>query len=904
MYNKDFKFNVRFLRPFFATYMLLSFTFSISFGQTQTLCQEIAVPPSATDIDLLHNTNTLPNAITPGINPSNQIKGATDRVVFVGNMVTVTNNIVTFTNCKIRMAEGAGFTVPAGKVLRFINCKIAAADCGKLWNKIDALSGSFVYMTKGNQVEDANVVISAQGATVVCTDNILNRNYIGIGINTSGNYYINGNTFDKTSDLINENTNTNRIIFGVVHYGSTLLSLKNNIFKSLTCGVLSFASNLNVEGGSFININKNLYAGTAKYAGTGIYANVKSNVRVGYNTVFNNCLTAAIKADLSVLECRDATFRNIKTDAIFCDGSIGANKIANNNFSGHSNNTKSYITILGENTDLIQNNIFDLEKGVKTKSFFAIQVGSTGVPKGSQITGNIFNGTFPHVESFCEAILVTTGTYIIHDNHILADKPTGAGVNQVNIGIDLFNNCHNSEIVGNEINSNIEKGIEILNSQKTTLCTNTITKAAIGLSFVGPSGSAKVIDTDFSDNSDVALSLVGNGINLGRQIHGGNKFPQNVRHTGNDVDFSKFIVNNDLSTACGQVDFMPQNVLSANGWFDTKDGCFQGCTQIIANDHSDTELSEYDLRVMDNSIAQYSFSTAETWYAQYNLFEKLMANPSLNTSDASNDFVAIKGVGNIGAFYNVEKEIQKGLSYSGNSQLQSLLATRNSLFQQSLNSYNTWVVDTENVAATLALENAQNLLETAQLALENYIAEYNTYKANILTNANALNQSIATESTMEANLKTVNALKIKYLLEGNLSDLEWNTATQIAEICPMNGAYATAVANNLLAWDRRFVEMTNSCNGGSAAKVQAPKNSKALVFPNPVINELNVQYQGKGNSLIAEIYDISGKLILTQVLANQNQNTLNVAEFKNGFYIINLIEDDKMVATERFVKIN
>jgi hypothetical protein len=80
--------------------------------------------------------------------------------------------------------------------------------------------------------------------------------------------------------------------------------------------------------------------------------------------------------------------------------------------------------------------------------------------------------------------------------------------------------------------------------------------------------------------------------------------------------------------------------------------------------------------------------------------------------------------------------------------------------------------------------------------------------------------------------------------------------------------------------------------------------SDFVLYPNPASNELFFQYQSKSGTFEAQIFDVSGRLLMTHTFGNQNNATLNISTLKQGFYIINILERNQIIATKRFVKID
>ncbi len=924
MYNKNFKPAARFVRASFATFMLLASTFSAAFGQNEppTLCDIIDdIPITNTTIDIIGTTNTLPNFVTPGMNPTSSVKGAKGRLVLVREMITVTTPFVIFEDCDIRMFSGdkpdqeAGFTVPAGKVLAFKNCRIASGDCEKLWNTI-RVSGGILMMTDNNQVEDARRVITMEGSgDLVCQDNNFNRNYMGIFLSNNPKYSrisIMRNTFQKTRELINE-ANEDKILFGINVINVSYLNLVGNKFKNIACGIFATNSTVKVEGGEFNTLFKNLFTGSAESAGSGIYTSNRSNLTVTGGTYFEKCSKYMIRSVSSKLNCQGASFNQMNWNAIsIYPTDFGDNIISNNVFTGNDWYTSDHIYIgrINLGNDIIENNTFTFKNDIERKGgspFNGITI-YADVPIKGIIKGNTFDGIFPSVEepnAPIRAININNGDNIlIRDNIISAKKPI---INPSNYSSGIESQGNKTLIQNNSVSSDILNGIALWGSKGSLLCGNRITGTEIGLKIGSSCDKTKIIDNSFKNNSNDGLLLWTFGINLGDQIQHGNIFDGvTANHTGGDIFSSRFFVNNNTSSNCGNSKFMPQSVIPSSSWFIPEIGCSPLCSD-IPQPLAPT-ITEYEAEVIADRLAQYNPSSTQVWEAKYNLYEKLNELPELkSTSSFVNAFFESVRNDNIGNFYNVNSEITKALSdnegfaLNGKAQIDS----KEILLQELNVKYNTWLADTTNVQSWTALVNARTQLENTQNAISQYIIQYQQFKSTILRNASYLNQVISPINLFESNFKIINALKIKYFLGEQLSDEDWSIAKQIARICYIDGGLATKEANQLLGLERKYVTQLFDCRGSISGKVKSNTANKAVVFPNPVSEELNIQYSTSPEAnVVILIYDISGKLLVNQIMDTQSINKINVSAFRNGFYIVNILENNRLVSVERFVKTN
>lgn len=105
-------------------------------------------------------------------------------------------------------------------------------------------------------------------------------------------------------------------------------------------------------------------------------------------------------------------------------------------------------------------------------------------------------------------------------------------------------------------------------------------------------------------------------------------------------------------------------------------------------------------------------------------------------------------------------------------------------------------------------------------------------------------------------------------------------------------------ASKLLTTPANLQENENN----DAAALSNPAISYMQMYPNPATELLHVNYTGDISSG-SEIYvaDLTGRIVLRQSLT-QEQQTLDVSGLQAGLYLFSLMEGERRVAVERFVK--
>ena len=151
-------------------------------------------------------------------------------------------------------------------------------------------------------------------------------------------------------------------------------------------------------------------------------------------------------------------------------------------------------------------------------------------------------------------------------------------------------------------------------------------------------------------------------------------------------------------------------------------------------------------------------------------------------------------------------------------------------------------------------------------------------------------------------------------LTGALVLASWGAAAVTgATQAPAAGGPSTSdgvyTAEQAEAGKTAFAEKCASCH--EPGKFTGAEFTRAYVgrplvyfqlYPNPVADLLNLHYTGDilSNTEIF-VADVAGRTVLRQSLT-QEQQLLDVSRLQAGLYVLSLMEGEKRVATERFVK--
>ena len=108
------------------------------------------------------------------------------------------------------------------------------------------------------------------------------------------------------------------------------------------------------------------------------------------------------------------------------------------------------------------------------------------------------------------------------------------------------------------------------------------------------------------------------------------------------------------------------------------------------------------------------------------------------------------------------------------------------------------------------------------------------------------------------------------------------------------------------------VSITGCYNGGARdggefvlnGSIEAPEESLNLnVYPNPTQDVLNVQFETElGQDVQIMVYDLQGRILIHNTVDSKNQLIqIDVSQFSNGTYLIQLLNDKGIRETKRFI---
>ena len=142
-------------------------------------------------------------------------------------------------------------------------------------------------------------------------------------------------------------------------------------------------------------------------------------------------------------------------------------------------------------------------------------------------------------------------------------------------------------------------------------------------------------------------------------------------------------------------------------------------------------------------------------------------------------------------------------------------------------------------------------------------------------------------------MKATNGTQTAYVLS-NISKMSFSPGNII--VSKTSGSSDTYALSNM-----RYMNFTNF---GTGISEEARAISEIHLFPNPVIEVLNIQLPSTGNSTtVIEIISLEGRVVYTQSInSNTDVYRINIQSLPNGMYICKLNNGTAIETTKFFKK--
>ncbi|MCW5922879.1 MAG: hypothetical protein KIS77_11080 [Saprospiraceae bacterium] len=846
---------------------------------------------------------------------------------------------------EIRMQPGAKIIVKNGATLNMKGINGGASSdpaqrgihgCEQMWRSIVVEQGGKLNLS-GNIIQDAEYAVDVKGGSDMpsfdASNNDFDRNHVGIRVNGAVVQALpfQKNKFRATSILLPVYSSgiTNWMplrSYTGMELTSTAFTVgvsgdmaSENLFAGpgLRNGILSVGAFLNVYYAKFtqifgaINYNQansigNTQSGVAIHARSGgkvtvhnstfggegsngwraIYVG-RCNLEAKWNDMYD--ITSGIYATPGG-QATEITIQENKFRVTLPNWGFGQNAYLINNLSP------------GTHIKILNNNPIQI-KGAGPAILLTNDPNNVGTTT-RRVSGNHIY----HSRRFYEGIKAeNSSNWTMDNNHIFySGFPSGNIFTQITRGVFLSNSdkclLRDNEIRatdGSLIGTTMH-GIELLGSQRCTLCCNLTDATTVGNFFMG-NCDPTYLRHEQLHNHWIGLDCRDIGTVIGDQNWAGNQWlgtygMLGAWHSGSqaNVEGSEFFVEGPQTTTYWPPSREPDD---ADVWFRQLPGSSNDCSAADAlcpnlppavAPNGPRDLTENEIRIATGTYASsHMYDQATQREGERSLYREMKTNVSLFGQDAFADqFFASTSTSTIGQLDYVESQFQTLGAVPENDRarllqiihdMDSLAQVRNQidlLYASAQNAADSTVLNTRK---TTCFASARSLLMEWSEIRDNAEAALAAEIPGIL----ALNNSIASSDTWVANRKTVNRI----YLEAIASGVDTATQQQISDLlavanqCALEGGDAVLQARaiyNALAEEPLMLNDMEICElgvGERSDKSVAGQNHTAhqvSIAPNPARDVFTLWVQGvePGEMLRLQVLNANGVLEKELLVAN------------------------------------
>lgn len=473
------------------------------------------------------------------------------------------------------------------------------------------------------------------------------------------------------------------------------------------------------------------------------------------------------------------------------------------------------------------------------------------------------------------------------------------------------------------VNSGFGNGIVLIGSPLIELAGNTMTDVQIDLEVQGICSDADIrfnqfLGQAFRGVQYTANVVTSNQINRGNIWNLTNANPNNPNDftnafhaatSQNTINMSQYFTGvaiNNVGTNCGV----------SCPWFITSGNtpALPTCETMLTDNLTPQGFTGGGTET-DKKIAQ-SNSESEylNWHSQRDLYRKMQSWELIEDADLA-EFHSLNSNNKIGQYYSANQAIKEAVKLAQDDleEIESLTQLRLELLQD--------ITDIEGVIAESIDEDTEDLLtERAELQVEiksNLFALQEVFAAvrsvqteNILTVLPQIS-ALPNETDFAANEKILLNIFADMVAENH----RLPTAAQrlhikeIAEQCVNEGGevvyWARGWYNSLTKTDDLNISEDCSIDYSEEAEERntVAEKSDFSVFPNPSSETINITLS-PGTDIsekVIEIYDFTGKKVVTLPVGIREIHTIDVSDFSNGIYRLVYRENGNLVDYESVI---
>ncbi|HAD14790.1 MAG TPA: hypothetical protein DCF33_20375, partial [Saprospirales bacterium] len=290
------------------------------------------------------------------------------------------------------------------------------------------------------------------------------------------------------------------------------------------------------------------------------------------------------------------------------------------------------------------------------------------------------------------------------------------------------------------------------------------------------------------------------------------------------------------------------------------------------------------------------------------LYEKAKENPGiLSTDSLIAAFVSARENQPIGQLYAVKKTlrdlyqipqpIQLQLDFLAglcHARVEAVALIDSILLDTTLTAYNRWqwvVIRTGHLDTIAILQ--QQYAATALPAEQ----AFTTGLAGIVS----ANNAIAGTKTWEQNQKFVNQMLLERILaQVGPSSTELSLLHAIASSCPEQSGWAVYDARTYYAFLTDSIVPMANCMPVQERQSWQQATGTLHIWPNPASNQCQVSWENPGPMTRLRITDVLGNPVFDAPYANPISE-INTTNFSSGIYLIQVLEQNRILATAKLV---
>jgi Secretion system C-terminal sorting domain len=927
----------------------------------KTLCQQFGEPnPASKVLNILQPTNSSSLLISTFSGVVNL-----NSTLTVDNTFTLSGCIVKCgSSGKIIVNTGSGFGSPGF----FTSTGSKYFCCTALWQGLDVIgSGKLVFTKNEVEDAFIPIKISSNNANVTIKANVFNRNQFGIWSSVVANAIITDNTFDCTSN-INTSSNPARSLYGINVTNNGLLKLgvgnqpnQNTIRRHQTGANVQLGSTLSVLGGTF---QCNSVQGIAVRNSTLNIGNPNSSQSsTTYFNLFENNLKDIV-ATRSNLEINSTEFINCIGNNISSKLNTTGQKIfINNNFFQISpNSIYDLYTKIGidldrtsgtslSSTGKVNYNIFNIADNLYTGRTAVKVVGQPGTTGEFTLNNNRIEQLGGGSDFIGFQIIVNSAPgFKINDNMVFTNNTDPYTTSRWAFNIkewkapSMYNDLIDNVVMGRDGNGNDQNDYSCCSFHFTdagpwNACHNETGNTYRGFHIQGECGPSlfrnNIIGAHSSNlvNNVTAGFLIDDNAVIGSQYCHNNEWIVPSQSPSVDawhksvispINPNKFTINQNWangipsSMKIGDASTPIINTLP-NDWF-TKENCTDAPVQFCDGDPKSEflALNAKDVAtIAENQIYTANAKTYE-WENRVKAMETMIFFPVSKENNAKAE-----------SFYELHKYESEGQYASFSKMLHDamLLPVAQSeaidLFSTQTNDL---LKDLDDWDATLGLPIPEEISDeffsgryTILKQIGNLLTERYYLDSIILQEREPLlnacedyNSNLPVNSLIEKYQQFLNTIAIKKARGLENSEEDIATLREIAKQCELlAGSTKNKAMSCLPTGDPAIVLyddlIKSDCSTeGRFQTEQKPQinNSDLTLFPNPVMENLNVQFNADFKGSIT-IVDLMGKVVFDIKIVDAQKNIqISTKLLQNGVYFLKTRDEKNAEVVSKFLKLN